>query len=197
MLPDFPDLKRELEHYAADYINRKVAEIDPLVGGLKRTVQHEGRDQGRVRDGAAKSEPYERVGGHTTIDRPTLAQLTFAEMQQHLDVIAHQLAEGQAKHVFRALRAVAHATGNAVDGHGTPLSFEHVLEILGRMDIEFDERGQAIMPALIVAPDVEADIKAILTRANADPECRARFHAVMKRKLEEWRDREARRQLAD
>jgi hypothetical protein len=87
--------------------------------------------------------------------------------------------------------------GNTVGGPDKPLSAEVILEGLEKMAFDFDENGEWIRPTFVIHPSTADAFKAQITRLDTNPELRDRMAYLLNQKRITWRDREARRKLAD
>lgn len=76
-----------------------------------------------------------------------VAALTVA-----LDKAAEQGVSTLMPGVFDYLSKICEATGNVVDAAGRPLTHELILSALEKVEIDFDENDEPIMPTLVVHP---------------------------------------------
>jgi hypothetical protein len=62
---------------------------------------------------------------------------------------------------FDLLRRSSEAAGTATDLGGRPISYELWLEIVAKVDIDFDDQGKPDLPTLIVGPEMAEQLKAL------------------------------------
>jgi hypothetical protein len=94
---------------------------------------------------------------------------------------------------FRYLDRLSEAAGTGTDAKGRPPSHELLFEALEKMDIEFDEEGKAVMPTLIMHPDMA---QALWKLPPPTPEQNSKFEQMMQRKKQEYNDRRRHRKLS-
>lgn len=85
--------------------------------------------------------------------------------------------------------------GNAVDAKGAPMTLELYLDMLERIEIEFNQFGFPKMPTLAGSASTLETLRKEFDRFRTSAVLRDRANAVLRKKLEEWRDRESRRRL--
>ena len=83
------------------------------------------------------------------------------------------------------------------DAGGKPFHPEMLLEAIERMPIEFDDKGNPKLPTITMNPAQMERIKDKLTEWESDSVLRDRYEAIMRKKREEWLDRESNRKLVD
>jgi hypothetical protein len=85
--------------------------------------------------------------------------------------------------------------GNTIDGGGQRFSAELFLQVIEKIWIEFTADGSPQMPTVHISPNQTDDVKRTIERLESEPELKKRFDAIMIKKREEWRAREADRKL--
>ena len=111
--------------------------------------------------------------------------------------IAAQIIDAQHKTIFGKINEVTSRTGMVTDARGKPFSPEMLLESLKKMEISFDQTGEARMPTLVMAPKLADSVKDKLPEWDKDPELKRRLNAIIQKKRQEWIDRENSRKLVD
>jgi len=94
---------------------------------------------------------------------------------------------------FELVGRLSDAAGNSIDAKGRPVSHELLLEMLEKMDIEFEDDGKPNMPTLVVNPEM-ADALRKLPPPTAEQEKKHRD--LMERKRQEYNDRKRHRKLS-
>src|SRR5262245_56923805 len=85
----------------------------------------------------------------------------------------------------------------AVSAGGKPFTAELYLDVLETMEFSFDENGEWQMPTMVLHPSMMARAQEQIQRLDVEPALKERLSAIVTKKKEHWRDREADRQLVD
>jgi hypothetical protein len=96
-------------------------------------------------------------------------------------------------HIFDYLGRLCQAAGTASDAKGQKISHELIRQSLEKMQIDFDEDGNPIMPTMIMHPDMAAEVRKL--PPLTEEEIRA-FNELIERKRREFDDRRRRRKLS-
>lgn len=99
--------------------------------------------------------------------------------------------------VFDMVAKTTEKTGNAIDAGGRPFSFDLLIAALDKVELDFGSDGKARFPTLVLNPQAYADVQKKMAEWDKDPSCQSRLEDVIRRKREEFREREARRRLVD
>ena len=84
-----------------------------------------------------------------TLHLPDIVNSNVEALILNLDDAADQGLKSLMPQVFAYLSRVCAATGNVVDGKGQPISFDHVLDVLDKIQIDFDIAGNPEMPTMV------------------------------------------------
>lgn len=109
-----------------------------------------------------------------------------------LDEAAQSFLSSLMPQIFRHISDICRATGMTISAGGEPLSVERILDMLEKVDIDFDEDENPIMPQLVVHPDMRQQLAAL----TFTPEHLQRSHEIMSRKLEHHRARKRDRRIS-
>jgi hypothetical protein len=198
MLPDFPKIKEELLARAAAYIEHLVRQ-EPLLADVPRIHHFEGSDmQTTPSVGPVQSGGYERYSSpnfHVATDE--IIGKGHVAFFEHLQALAEDLKAHQVRTMLTRVGESADAIGNVVHAGGRPYGPDVFLEALETITIPFDEDGTPQMPRMVVSPEVAAYVRAHATEWEADPAFRERHAKILRRKREEWDDRERHRELVE
>jgi len=108
------------------------------------------------------------------------------------------MAGDMAKHSIGVLEKVTERTGNVVKGEkGEGITPKLILDAIEKMEIGFDEKGNPIMPVLVMSPQDFEKIKAEQKAWESDGELEKRRREIIEKKRKEWIDRESNRKLVD
>lgn len=198
MLPDFPDLKRQLRK-TFEYQVKQEASDDPLLSNVKSTVLHEGRAVHLLRDDGSTADILfdKPLQGRTEIETDAIRTGGSETSIKAAHDLAEQLQEGMSKQFFDTLEKTTQEIGNSFDAGGNPLSPEHVLKMYETMELQFSADGTWRPPQMVVGPALTARAEVVFKQLETDPDLRARRDAIVERQRDEWRVREASRKLVD
>lgn len=110
-----------------------------------------------------------------------------------IDDAAGQQAEQLARQVLERIGAMADASGQTISAGGTPISHELILAAMEKIDIDFDDDGKPIMPAMVVHPKIGEAIRKLPTPT---PEQNAAWEAMIERKRQAFLARRRTRRIS-
>lgn len=197
MLPDFPAIKRQI---AADRTNelRSAERADSILSLFNRYRQHEGDRFTIVQeDQTVRTSRYRQVEVEGTFKVADLLANGTQAIRDVLATMAQGLSKDQVKMFEEVMKSTTDDAGTAVHAEGRPFSAELFIEAIEKMELSFDDDGNWQMPTLVSHPMHEARIRSELARLDATPELQAKATAIVIKKREEWRAREAGRALVD
>jgi hypothetical protein len=197
VLPDFLAIKR---HIAADRTNelRSAERADSILSLFNRYRQHEGDRFTIVQeDQTVRTSRYRKVEVEGTLKVADLLANGTQAIRDMLATMAEGLSKDQVKMFEEVMKSATDEAGTAVHADGRPFSAELFIEAIEKMELSFDDDGNWEMPTLVGHPMHEARIKSELARLDATPDLHAQATAIVNRKREEWRAREAGRALVD
>lgn len=162
-----------------------------------RTIGGIVRSQGIV--GAVSHRSVSHLAGGRATNDPSATQLSNgmlpAEVSMELSIDAlevgdtarlietlvnagNEMRSQLAGQIFARMDEIAEQNDMVVDARGEPFSADTFIQLLEKMDIEFDAAGQAIMPEVRVHPSNVAKIRAALDTDEA----KAKIAAVIEKK---------------
>ena len=94
---------------------------------------------------------------------------------------------------FEYVGQLSDAAGTSIDAKGQPPSHELFLQMLERIDIEFDQDGKPIMPTLVVNPEMAEALRKL---PPLTLEREKKQQDLMVRKRQEYNDRRRHRRLS-
>jgi hypothetical protein len=135
--------------------------LDPLLGEIPiHSTGHSG--------------PNRNVPGPQPVDHPLVAheqdfEIHFTTIRNtDVDAFTAILFESaqECKHqilstMFQTLNDITDAVGNTLYLKGEPLGFDHINDMLEKMDITFDENGRPIWPTIVAHPDMAKTLAAL------------------------------------
>jgi hypothetical protein len=197
VLPDFLAIKRQI---AADRTNelRSAERADSILSLFNSYRQHEGDRFTIVQeDQTVRTSRYRQVEIEGTLKVADLLANGTQAIRDMLATMAQGLSKDQVKMFEDVMKSATDEAGTAVHAEGRPFSAELFIEAIEKMELLFDDDGNWEMPTLVGHPMHEDRIKSELARLDATPELHAKATAIVNKKREEWRAREAGRALVD
>jgi hypothetical protein len=197
MLPDFPKLKTEVHRDVLAKIRRRVDRADSVVSQIKRFSQHEGRDMRYERmDAPPVQSGQEEIGAAFQVLLSDVPDLVGPKLDAKIDEMAQEIAKQQAGMIFRRTQETCNEVGNAIDAAGQPLSAELLLEMLSKVQMDFEPDGTPT-GQFVIHPDMLPALKKAGEELERDPELKRRHEDILRRQREEWAARESHRKLVD
>lgn len=195
MQESIPQLEEELEELVGKFVENAVKVRAPLTGEADRHRAFEGHRSAIVRtDGEIDQTEFREFRAESEIPKKTLLYSTLNEILECFLPMVESMANDHEKMFLEVMQQATEKTGNVVDGRGKPFSLEMFLEVLEKIQIDFDADGNPRMPTLTISPPMEAKIKKLINdQGNSGFENKQK--EIIDRKRIEWRDREANRTL--
>ena len=196
MLPDLPVVKAELQQF---YIAEYRASVNKYLGFFalaNRNIVVEGEGSAILRpDGTSDDTTFRVAKSEVTVPFADVPTLNHEKVFGILDKMAEAMAGQISKGAIESIGKAAEDVGNVVKGGGAPLSPDRILEMWGKMHIDFNAKGEPSMPTIVANPAMVESIGKALEAMDSDPVLRAKRVEIFQRKYEEWRAREADRKL--
>lgn len=138
-----------------------------------------------------------KISSALRIHRDELPRMDEEAYRAKAKEMAEELAPQAMRHFFGMMDRWCAEAGTVTSAGGRPFDPMMLIESLEKTDIDFDERGQPLLPTLLSHPDTFKSAAPKLAEAERSPEFQRRWAELMQRKWTEWRDREADRKLVD
>jgi hypothetical protein len=196
MLPDLPEIKGELHAlYMAEFRARLNAYLG-IVSDAKRSFIVEGETTSIVRpDGAVEDTTLRRASAEATVPLDEVPALNHDKVRIILSKMADEMAAQISKGFFQDINNAVEKIGNVVSAEGKPPTADKIFEIWEKIHIAFNTDGTPQMPSIVVGTELVEPMRKIMAAIETDPTLRSRMDALMVKKFEEWRAREADRKL--
>ncbi len=173
-----------------------VRDSDPVLEQLGEQRIYEGD----VMEASQKSDisvsNFERIASDWIFAHEMMKATDFDAFIDEIARGALAMYESQQRSLFSQLDEITERTGQTVDAKGQ-LTWEAWMQTLGKLDLQFDERGDWIAPTLVIHPDNQADLERVFQEASADSRKREQLEQLLQRKRRELYAKEANRNLAD
>jgi hypothetical protein len=198
MLPDFPKEKDLIGKFWNEYLAHKHREYLGFFATIPSFSIHEGNRWKIERDDGSESEQeFEELSSNFMIDLSEVPELTPEKIMEKINTVAEDTAKKMSQSIFRELEEATEKVGNVVNAKGQPLSQEHFLQMLEKMEASFTPDGQWDSPAFVMHPNAWKANEEKFKEWEQDEEFKTKQDQIINKKREEWRAREALRKLVD
>ena len=197
MLPDFPKIKRKWSDMFVRMLRKRIHQGSFL--SQIRTTRHFEGDRQRVTDvtGDTEESDYETFSEALEVNRQDLIDRGPIAYMASLEKIAKEFESQQSKMIFERVNKVTAKTGNMVNAGGQDINPDLILQVLETIEIDFNEAGQPRLPTLVASPEQIQRLKEKMPEWEKDESYKRKFDELIKRKRQEWNDRESHRKLVD
>lgn len=198
MLPDFPNLKKDIHKYFLMRAFENARSSDPLLANIRHYTQHEGHDGTyETMDGYIRPKDYQTFEAGYQITADEIIGSDFEVMLKKFYDMGLDAASKVARYSFEQIGKIIDETGNSIDAKG-PWTKELFLVMVQKVLIDFDEEtGKPIMPSIYIHPSQAESVRKMIQDAESDPEHKRKFDEIIEQKRKEWNDRKANRKLVD
>ena len=169
-----------------------------VVSEIRESTVHEGdRFTIHREDGSVDTKPFEALEASVELSPDDVQSEDTSRVAAAVDGLAEQLAEKASKKLFETVKESVEAVGNTVDAAGRPFSAELWLDVLEKMELNFEEDGSWRPPTVVLHPTMLSRAQSELSRLDTEADLRDRLGKIIERQRKEWRVREANRKLVD
>lgn len=156
VLPDLPELKADLQSVLTTYLREQVRRRMPGLNEAPQHLIHEGMTLRVVRaDGTVEDSELKSASSEFNIEAAAAGMMTAEERMSKLDALAEDMARQTSQHAFASLNQTLEQAGQVVERAGQPLDADGILQMLDKMQMDFDEHGQPRNISVIVGPQVQ------------------------------------------
>src|ERR1022692_696816 len=149
MLPDFPEPKAKMRRRLTAMMKMAVDEQAPLAAGIKARLQVEGDAFSfETAEGKVETKKFKEISVKFEIPKGLSPQKTEEELAVKLKEVASSMARQTEGLLFSTLDGATKASGNAFDARGRPFHLSMFWDAVEKMDVDFDERGNAELPTI-------------------------------------------------
>lgn len=195
MLPDLPNLKRDLQSRFDVYLHKQANARLGIFNESPRRLIREGDRLRVVRfDGTVEESTLHHSGAEMTVSLQDVPELSIEQRLQKLDEMAEQLARQMSAKLFASLSQTLDKAGQTIDRKNQPFDAEAFFAMLERLEMEFDQKGNPNI-SIVIPPALLPRVRALEEQFKADPELQRRHLEIMATKKRSWRAREASRKL--
>jgi hypothetical protein len=197
VLPDIPKTKAEISRQLRLRIRSVARSLNPFLRMGTTVIQHEGFTHSYEQLGTGIVE--EQLKEHAIpieIRFSEVPDLIGDKLTAKVDAIADELARRTSQDAYKKLDESTGKVGNWVDAGGRPLTQNIYLEMLEKMDMDFEEDGQPGF-SLVMHPDLAEVVRVRMEEWEKDKDFQRRYDELIRVKREAWVDRESNRKLVD
>jgi hypothetical protein len=151
MLFRLAKLDREFNDAFRNYLQVR-SRSSPLLREIKSHVIHEGQENTIIRS-PTDVDPTEMFSASAETQTPfnEIDSVDLNYIAAELNKLGQQFEEQFSKRLFQTLQSVTTKTGQTVDARGQPLSNELLLEVLSKIQMDFENSDSGNV-TLVVSP---------------------------------------------
>ncbi|UPT62094.1 MAG: hypothetical protein M0D54_17215 [Hyphomonadaceae bacterium JAD_PAG50586_4] len=194
MLPTATRITEKFDLFIQDYM-RRVAHSEGMLQGISHHVMHEGKAWRLERpDGTTSESELESHGHEMTIKFDELPRFGFQQAMEKARELAVAMRNQAERMMIRTLETDLPESQQTQSNR--PFDHETVFEALEKIQIDFDKGDDgASQLTMVVHPDMIPKLEKLSAEFEASEDLKRRHEDIMRRKKEEYREREARRRL--
>lgn len=196
MLPDLTVLKHRVqERLNAFARERQKHYVGPFADASKMIIR-EGAESVIVRgDGTQDTTEIVTAETEISLTGEELEVMTLAEALRQTDEMVKNLAAQMSKHFYQTMFDATERSGNVVDNRGMPLTAETFLQVLEKMQIDFDGDDWPSSLKIVIPPSMEDRVKQLHEEFETNIELQRKHEQLVEKKRSEYVAREASRKL--
>jgi hypothetical protein len=188
------EYNRAFTRFVGEAIHELMARKDPVLGRIKSErseqipIVRNTMPSGEVVEG----QPL-RTETSVAVTLDDVVSGDVDEFAAALDDTATKALAQVMPRFFERIGGLSEAAGTTVDARAEPLSYELLLRGFEKIDIDFDDNGNPIMPKLVVGPDMFEALRKL--PPETEQQQRA-WREMIERKRREFNDRRRYRKLS-
>lgn len=193
MLPDFPKIKKYILSDFEEKVREKTYAVGSILSEIGERLLHEGASS-RIRNQAADFEDttrLERIEQLFEIRTVDLIEKGVSAYYEKINDLACRFAESHEKMLFKKIEQVTEENNMMVDCKDKSFS-EGILELIGKMDIDFNSKGEPLFN-FIIHPSLSGKIRQL----ECDVIFCEKWKTILNKKKQEFNERTADRKLVD
>lgn len=199
-LPRYRQLKVKLSKLFVDiFTNAAKSELGPFQEARKFR-QHEGKV---LRHNTLDNNEKQRQINYQVFTTEYKVEYAKVPSTKPEEIIALMQQKGkefgtaQAKHGYSVMTQVTEEMGNVVNNKNQPFTIDSYLEVMDKIQIDFDNEGKPVWPTMVVAPGNFEKAKSVIREMETNPKARERMEKILVKKKETYDADQARRKLVD
>jgi len=190
-LPDYDYAQYMFVHEA---VKRLMEAKDEVWGSLRTAPPTEAIPitQNTMPSGETVQNPPIEITSQFALKYEEIRSCDIGALAAQIDKLAEESLSVVMPRFFEMIRRSSEAAGTATDLGGRPISYELWLEIVAKIDIDFDDQGNPDLPTLVVGPEMAEQLRALPPPTK---EQRAAMDALIEIKRKEHNARRRDRKL--
>jgi hypothetical protein len=198
MLPHFPKSHKQMMEIREDKIWEGFYSASPVLRQIGFRAQREGKASTfQTEQGAIEQIDYKHTGSEIVYKPKDAEGMTVQEFIKIYQEPAREMGKKTVTALYEKIDKITQQTGNFVNSGRKPLSHDLFLDLIEKMPIDFDSSDQPRMPSLNAGSEMFAHLQQQIPKWHEDPAFLTRWKAILDKKREEFREREACRRLVD
>jgi len=186
-----PDYEKAISQFT-DQVMKGFFSADPLFGQMPWRPTEHGGPVRNVRGPSPLDQTMPVITGESSISVDTIRNTDIEDHTRFLYELATSLVQAFAPEFFKSIGEITDAVGTSLNAEGKPFSFDLLNDMLEKLDIEFDEEGEPVLPTLVMHPMMAERI----VNMNPTPEQEKRHAEIMERKRAEYYAKKRTRRLS-
>ena len=196
MLPNYEKLNASFSKAVRRFLFLRSRE-DGFLKQIRPHAIHEGRNAAIVRpDETVDPTELKKSEASLLMTYEEIEDVDLLAIMNKMSEMAAQFRDQNAKHIFETLNDVTTKTGQVVNAAGRPLTNDDLIHMMERIQLDFERNQEAGDASLVVHPDMVPVLKRLEGEMNRSVDLKKRWKEVMEKKKDEYRQREADRNLA-
>jgi len=161
--PKVPEYNAATEQFTWELLNDLMQAKDPVLAKIQRQpVDHVPTEPSAPGTSAVGISPAPARIETKLVDRfDTILNMDFDGFAVMMEDAANEALESYMPQFFKQMEEVIRAGGTTIDAKGKPISVDLLLEGIEKMEIDFTDDGQPVMPTLVAAPKLAEKIAAL------------------------------------
>ena len=166
--------------------------LDPLFKGIPlETSIHRGPIRNVQGDSPLDQEMFP-VQGTAIISWDTVRNSNIEDFICFLVTLSDSNRESLARQLFKHMAEVTDASGTSINAGGKPLSSDMILDLLEKVDFDFDEQGNPQFPTFVLPPTAYDKFK----KLKLTPEQEKRQERIIEEKRAKFNAKKRTRRLS-
>ena len=177
---DIPSYDKAIVDFVGQ-VMRGFIRVDPLLGSINFQVVHHNGPTRNVREPKVLDQIFQPIESFAVLNKDAIRELQVDDFAGFVYELAKKNIEGLHHSMFGSISEVAEATGNVGNANGQPLSYDHITDMLEKVFLYFDDKGQPIFPTLVLNPAIAEALKNLKV---TDEQLRHRDEVLARKKVE-------------
>jgi hypothetical protein len=193
MLPRIASIDREFDAAARSHVFAR-SRSGSVFREIRPHMIHEGRSRITRSDSDIEMTKMKEAVVEAKFDFSDVESVDTNYILAKINELAEQIKEHQSKTLFETLREATQRTGQVVNAAGGPLTNELMMKIVAMMPVNFENSDKGDL-AIVVPPAMAETISKLDREMKENPQLRREWNNMMEKKRDDFRTREANRNL--